>query len=165
MKTTFTKEYVLENCGCYSKEQIEEIWTGNGEANIKEILGIDIPLKDKFWFVIKKCDLSVKEKVKIAVDLSEIVLPIFEEKHPKYQMHRKFIEFIEIANKWLTGSAAADAAIYASYAAADAYVYSDYDYEAVEAAAYTAAAYASDAAYTTTAYTNKLKKYLEKLVR
>lgn len=146
--------YIENNCGCYD-EDIEDIIKGHGKetASIHDIMAQDIPLKDKFWFLCKKCELTEEQNQKIAIDMAEIVLPIYEKRYPENQAPR---EAIEAAKQFIGGhisletllekrrAAAAASAAYAAYAAS-----------AADAAAADAAAYAAYAAYA------DIKKQLE----
>jgi len=147
MKNTFTKSYILANRGCYSKKQVEAlIFINNEIITINDfILSEQLSLRDKFWWVSRKCELTKEQNVQNAIDCAEIILSLFE---AKYSEDKRPREAIEAAKKWINlptreNAAAADAAAYAAdyaayadYAAADAAAY----------AAYAAAAYAADAA-------------------
>jgi len=144
MKKTFTHEYIKENKGCYDDSHIEELLkTAPQEITIENIVNSNIPLKDKYWFVCKNCDLTKEQSVEIAVGCAEIVLPIFEEKYPENKAVR---ECIEATKLFMTGHItveqlvqkrkAANAAAYAAFAAAAAYA----------ANATNAATFAADAA-------------------
>ena len=95
------------------------------------------------WLLTRLFDKT--NNVKYAVYSAELVLPIFEKKHPKDDRPRKAIE---AAKNWLanpTNAAAAAAAAYAAaYAAADA---ADAAYAAYVAADVDAADAAASAAY------------------
>ena len=160
MKTTFTKEYITDNKGCYSYEQVNNLSFINKESiSLLEIIESEMPLKDKYWWFFKKCDLPLTDKQQLSIQLAEIVLEIYEAKYPNDKRPR---EAIQAAKDYLAGTislnnlrekryaaayAAADAAAYAAayaYAAyADAYAYAAYAdayaYAAADAAAYAAA--------------------------
>jgi hypothetical protein len=121
----------------------------NPEFSLLDFVNSEIPLKDKYWFVINKCDLTYNQKREIAIGVSSIVLVIYENKYPNDDRPRKAIEAakkylnneISIKKLKLARSAAYAAAAYAADAyAADAYAYAA---DAADAAAYAAA----DAAY------------------
>ncbi len=66
MKTVFTREYISQNKGCYdttdglsfmSKESI----------HIDDILSSEIPVRDKFYFLWHKCQLTSSERMEIIV--------------------------------------------------------------------------------------------------
>jgi uncharacterized membrane protein YqiK len=164
MKKDLTKAYVSSERGCYSKEQVDGLsFMKKDNFHIKDVVKSEIPLKDKFWFVIRKCELTIRQKQDLAIGCAEIVLAIYESKYPESKAPR---EAIQAAKDFLAGvitlevliqkrdaankarnhayaayaaaaAAAADAAAYAAAAAADAAAY------AAAAAAYAAA----DAAY------------------
>ena len=147
MQQTFTSEFMHANCGCYSPGQLNaRSFMQQPEITLSAIINSEILLKDKYWFVCEK--LATKEQnQQIAIRCAEIVLPIYEAKHPGNKVPREATEaaklFItghisieELLAKQRAAAYAADAAAYA----ADAY--------AADAAAYAAdaAAYAADAA-------------------
>ena len=73
MKKEFTKEYMINNCGCYSQPHLMICsFMKLDIININDILNSEIPLKDKAWFVIKKTELKLEQKKIISVIISEI---------------------------------------------------------------------------------------------
>ena len=188
MKTTFTKKDMMQRKGCYSMQQVVDLFfTDNTEITIETILTSSIPIKDKRWFVYNSCDLTLDEKKKLSLLLSWAVLPIFETKNPNDNRVRECLEGIE---KFIKGeitkeellilklaagdaadyAAATDdyAAAYAAYAAIDAADYAVYatttDADAAYAAAYAAAAYAATADAKLT-YTQNLNIILLEFVK
>ena len=171
MKKEFNKEYALHNKGCYSKETASCLsFMQNENFSINDIMNSEIPLKDKFWFLIRKCELTKIEKQEIAISVAETVLPLYEAKYPENKAPR---EVVNAAKSYLKGlinldtllqkrpyAYAADAAAAAYTAAYAAAGYADAAYaDAAAAAAYAAAAYADaaaaaayDAAYAAAAY-------------
>jgi hypothetical protein len=172
MKKVFSKLEGLENRGCYSiRKALSLSFMQKDSFTIEELVNSEIPLTDKYWFVLKKCSLTVKQKKQIAVDIAEIVLPLYEAQYPSDKRVRDCIETTKL---FLAGhvsldqllfkcqaaadaaSDAADAAAYAAYDAADAAAYAAYDaadaaayaaYDAADAAAYAAYDAADDAYY------------------
>ena len=158
MKTKFSKQFILENCGCYSQEQVLELYSKRKKKGIvtaEEIIKSPIPLKDKYWFFCKKV-FTKEQNQQIAISVAEIVLPIYEAKYPNSLAPRQAIEAAKLylighisLEKLLETRRAADAVTYAVAAAyaADA-VAAAYAADAADAAAYAAdaAAYAADAA-------------------
>ena len=161
MKKEFTKEYILKNKGCYETEQIEALSFINQESiKIEDIIGSEMPLKDKGRFLVRKCELTTKEKAELAYELASVVLPIFEAKRPGDNRVKECLEAIQqfnlgkITRRQLMikrhdaaagAGAGTDAAAYAAAAAtagADAAATGTYD--ATDATAY--ATYAADAA-------------------
>ena len=156
MKKTFTKDYIIQNKGCYDLEQVEKIKCINDKKITLKQLFNDLPIKDFSWFLVRKCELTTLEKQFFALHCAKQVLPIYEAKNPN---DKRVSECIEATERYLNGkisidelmdkrSAAANAAnaadaAYASYAA-DAAAYASYASYASYAA--TAAAYADDAA-------------------
>jgi len=153
MKKEFTKEFILSERGCYSREQVNALSFINNEIiTLKDMLTSELPLKDKFWWLCKKCELTKDENVLIAIKCARVVLHLFEDKYPNDDRPRKAIL---AAEKYLeTHNAAA-----AAYAAANAYAAAAYAADAANAAAAdaaaadAAAAAAADAAYAADAYT------------
>ena len=148
MKKEFTKEFILSERGCYSREQVNALSFINNEIiTLKDMLTSELPLKDKFWWLCKKCELTKDENVLIAIKCARVVLHLFEDKYPNDDRPRKAIL---AAEKYLeTHNAAAAANAYAAAAyAADAANAAAADAAAADAAAAAAAdaAYAADAA-------------------
>jgi hypothetical protein len=149
MKTTFSKEFLLANHGCYTEAKLLELLVNRKSVKASTILKSSIPLKDKYWFFCYNV-FSPKENKQIAIATAEAVLPLFEEKYPEDLRPRKAIE---AAKGYLEGSvslkelqAARRAAAYAAYAYA--------------AAADAADAAAADAAASSKQYTAKLEQIL-----
>ncbi len=117
MKKEFTKEYILLEKGCYSRGKVEELSFINKEIiTLKDMLTSELPLKDKFWWLCRKCELTQDENVLIAIKCAKVVLHLFEDKYPDDDRPRKAIL---VAEKYLeTGVAHAADAAYAAYAAA-----------------------------------------------
>ena len=152
MKKTFTKKYILENKGCYSTEQVENLSFINQKTITIQTILNNLPIKDFNWFLMKKCELTIEQKKEIALLYAECVLPIYEEKYPNDNRVKDCIQGIKyyrsgkIKKEELIVLRRAAAAAYA--AAADADAYADAAYAAYAAAyAADAAAYAADAAY------------------
>lgn len=94
MKKQFTKQSILSNCGCYSREEAM-IHLTKSKFTISEILDFDLPIKDKAWFIIMKCELTDDELKKIAIGCSLIVLPIYESKYPNNKAPREAIQAVK----------------------------------------------------------------------
>ena len=157
MKKTFTSEYVMANRGCYDREQVKNLsFYSKKRIHIKDLFKSELNTKDAYWFLFKKCDLTLKEKLSHCLELAEIVLPICEKTSPDDKRLRDCICAVKDFNKGkisrsdlqtytahaynaaydASASASADAAV----AAADA------AYAATYAHAYNADAAADDAA-------------------
>ena len=153
MKKEFTKEYITKNKGCYSIEQVEKLSFINKEVIIiYDLLNSEMPFKDKGWWVIRKCELTNKEKAELAYELAYAVLPIFENKYPEDKRVRECFEAIKLFNNGeidrgqlrVKRNAAADAADVAAYDAAHV---ADVAAGVADVAAYDAAHVAADAAH------------------
>jgi hypothetical protein len=139
---TFTKEFMQENCGCYSEEQLQACsFMKQGSISLSSIIQSEIPLKDKFWFVCKKVATIVENK-QMAIECAETVLPIYESGYPENKAPR---ETIEACKLYITGRIDLDALLLKRRAAAAAAVDAAAD-DACYAAVY-AAVYATYAAY------------------
>jgi hypothetical protein len=68
--------------------------------NFVNFINSEIPLMDKFWFVCKKLATNEQNQL-IAIGIAEIVLPIFEKKHPNDNRPRKAIQ---AAKDYLNGN-------------------------------------------------------------
>jgi len=156
MKKIFTKKELIKSKGCYSEQQIIELYENHKKENVSifDILNSEINIKDKRWFVYNACKLSLVKKKSLALKLAWEVLPIYENKYPNDLRIWKCLQTIKnfnskkITKEELKNAAyAANAAAYASYAAAYA-----------ANAAY--AADAADAAAESKTYSEKLTQIL-----
>ena len=185
MKTLFSKNEMIQRKGCYTKQQVIDLFfTDNQEVTIETILTASISIKDKIWFIYNSCDLDLKNKQKLSLILAWAVLPIYETKYPNNLEVRLCLEGIEkfnsgeiprvdlqllrrdadVASAYASASASASASAYASASAA-AYAYTYASATAYTAASATASAYAyaaASAAASATAYTKDLT-YTQKL--
>ena len=130
MKLTWTKSELQSNRGCYSSEQIEELWNGGRGKTVTlvEIMESSINIRDKRWFLYHKGELTLNQKKELALVAAKVVLPIFEEKYPNNSRVKDCIEAVEKFNKgeiskkdllvFRCDAAAAAAAAYAAAAAA-----------------------------------------------
>src|SRR6266436_7077427 len=101
MKKDLTRAYVSSERGCYSKEQVDSLsFMKKDKFTVLHIVKSEIPLKDKFWFVIRKCELTTRQKQDIAIGVAEIVLSIYESKYPNNSAPR---EAIQAAKDFLNG--------------------------------------------------------------
>lgn len=82
MLKTFTIEYIISNRGCYEKEQVEQLTKEKVEYTIQDILNWNIPIKDKFWFVRNKTELSTRQKQFLALECAKVSVKIYELKYP-----------------------------------------------------------------------------------
>ena len=127
MKKSFTKEYILENKGCYSRDQVLALPFGKtGKITIAGLFKA-LPIKDFSWFLVRKCELTLTEKRLFALHCAKQVLPIFENKCPNDSRVRDCIDATErclngnetLENLKVFIDVAADAAYYAAAYAAD----------------------------------------------
>jgi hypothetical protein len=156
MQQYFTKDFMLDNCGCYNKNRHETLLScfinEQDSITLVSIFNSEIPLKDKYWFLCKI--LATKEEnQQIAIRVAEIVLPIFEKRYPDDKRPR---EAIGAAKAFIIGHISLDKLIEKRRAAdtttdaADAATYAIY---ATDATAAYAAAAAVTATYAATAVT------------
>ena len=154
MKTIFSKQYILNNKGCYNKEQVEQIPFDEKEGITLKQLFEYLPIKDFNWFLCSGCRLTKLQIQLFALENATFVLPFYEKRYPNDKRVRDCVEYIKF---FLEGNGdtdtlsikrnAADAAAYAaSAAAADAAYAASADAYAAAAAAYAAAYAAADAA-------------------
>jgi hypothetical protein len=155
----FNKQDIINNKGCYSLEQVERLSFINKEKiNILDIINSEISLKDRFWFVRNKTNLTLSSKKQLALILAEVVLGIYNEKYPNDNRVSNCIQGIKNFNNNLISkeelyiiknncwSARNDAAANAVIAAADAVIADAADAVIADAAdAADAAAAAADA--------------------
>ena len=91
MKKVFTRDYILDNRGCYNKEQVEAVLNGQDEITIYELLE-KIPLEDFVWFVSHKTNVNQQASRFYLVQLVEIVEPIYRKQYPDDDRVSKCIE-------------------------------------------------------------------------
>lgn len=118
MKQILTKKFIMANKGCYTRKQVDTLFPT--DTTLTELLNLDFPLKDKFWFVIIKL-ATPQEQKQIAVGAANIVWPIFEAVFPNHRIQRdnitslnEYYKLIGEGNDW-EGKKAAYYAICASY--------------------------------------------------
>ena len=111
-----------KNSGCYTESVLANcsFMKGAEPVTLDAIVRSEISIKDKFWFVCRV--LATKEENKIiAIQVAEIVLPIYEKRYPDNKAPREAIQaskdFIagritinELREKRAYAAAAADAA-------------------------------------------------------
>ena len=176
MKTKFTKEYILSHKGCYDTEEVEEIKCINNKTITLKQLFRDLPIKDFSWFLLKKCDLTIKQKQFFSLHCAEQVVNVYNKKYPE---DSRISECVKYTRLYLNGECdldtllinkdAATAAAYAAYAAdataaayaAAAAAAAAYAADAADTAATDAAAYAADAA--AAAYRESIWKFVESI--
>src|ERR1700744_4644627 len=118
MQQNFTKKYMLNNCGCYTKQRLLSCsFMVQEDITLESILKSEIPVRDKYWFVCKK--LTTKEQNKqIAIAVAELVLPLFDRRYPEDKRPR---EAIEAAKAFIAGHISLDELIIKGRYAANAY--------------------------------------------
>lgn len=100
MKKDLTKEFVASNKGCYDTEKVESLsFMKKDNFTIIDVVKSEIPLKDKFWFVIRKCELTLRQKQDLTIGCAEIVLTIYD----KYPDNKAPREAIQAAKDFLAG--------------------------------------------------------------
>lgn len=101
MKREFTPQYIRDNKGCYEMSQVNGLSFINKESiSIEDMVNSEMPTKDKYWWVIKKCDITTRQKQDLAIQCAEIVLVVYETKHPDNKAPR---EAIQAAKDYLSG--------------------------------------------------------------
>lgn len=100
MQKQFTASFMQANRGCYQRHEMEErVLKGRAEISATDFLACNIPIKDKYWFFCRKV-FTKEQNQQIALQLAELVLPIYEKKYPKNKSPRKCIDAIK---KYLAG--------------------------------------------------------------
>ena len=98
--TTFTKNFMRQNCGCYSESKLNACsFMKQDEITLKSIFRSEIPLKDKIWFY---CFIVAtrEQNQQLAIKLAEIALPIYEARYP---IDKRPPEAIVAAKQYLAG--------------------------------------------------------------
>jgi hypothetical protein len=142
MQQIFAHEFMHENKGCYSREQLDGCsFMKGGAVTLVRILESEIALRDKYWFICKKL-ATIAENQAIAIRVAEIVLPMYEARYPDVKAPR---ECIEAAKAFLLGTITVDELLKKKRAAAAAAYAADFAAAAAYAADFAAAAaYAAD---------------------
>jgi hypothetical protein len=96
MKTEFTKEYMTSNRGCYSREKMLNVKCVKEDNITLENLFNDLPIKDFCWFLIRKCDLTLIQKQRLALNCAKQVLPIYQKQCPKDNRVKECIKATEL---------------------------------------------------------------------
>jgi hypothetical protein len=141
MKAEFSKQYVLDNKGCYDTEQVESLPFDKSNTITLEKLFEVLPIKDFCWWLVKKCDLTDEQKKAFVINNLLLVKTDYEQIDSKRQ---PILDYINLVYGYLNGDITKEK-YYASYSAA----YSSFNYAAnyaSDSAAYFAANYASDSA-------------------
>jgi hypothetical protein len=100
MTKIFTKEYMQLNCGCYSQGQLMNCsFMKSDTITLESIVNSEIPLKYKYWFVCRKV-ATTEQNQKIAIDVAEMVLPIYEKAYPN---DKRPHEAIQAAKQYIAG--------------------------------------------------------------
>lgn len=172
MKTLFSKQFILGNCGCYLEEGNEEHLDElkkllvKDEYSLQEVVKCEaIPFKDRAWFLCHKTGLSRKQLVTFALGCAEIVSPIYNKASPNDDRVNQCLQTVQ---KWIEGEATIKEVEAAAADAAYAYAYAYNVAAAAAANAATAntantAANAYTAAHVAYAVTVTSKKYIKQL--
>jgi hypothetical protein len=104
MKTVFSKKYLMENKGCYTKNDVKSIPCYNSRITLKKLHN-EIPIKDFIWFLIYKCELTTKQQQILALECAKLVLPNYEKFALEDDRVRKCIEATE---KYINGEISKD---------------------------------------------------------
>jgi hypothetical protein len=137
-----TNEYIASLNPCGDRHENYLKYYKDTEYSIREFIELDkISYTDKIWVLLEKNSLlNINQKIILAADFAERVLPIFEKKYPDDDRPRKAL----LAAKNMDSAGAADGySAYTVYSAAAA----AYSAAAAYAAAAAAAAYAAYSAY------------------
>jgi len=113
MKKTYSVEFIKANCGCYENHQfaiqednrykelkkafLDNKKTFDNDAIItaNDILNSLIPLKDKYWFFIKRVFNNQQNKT-IALAIAETVYPIYENNNPNNNVIKYYIQMSKL---------------------------------------------------------------------
>lgn len=103
MNKKFTRKYIEDNKGCYSLEELNNCSFIKAKVKVitlDAILKSEIKLEDKFWFIIRKTNLTIRQKQEIAIGCAEIVLEIYERRNPG---NKAPAEAIQAAKDYING--------------------------------------------------------------
>ncbi len=76
-KATVKQVLSWHPCEDYTKERIEKLWDGREALSGLEILGLDIPVEDRFWALFRNHFFSDRELRLMACDFAESVLYLY----------------------------------------------------------------------------------------
>lgn len=87
MKQIFSSDFIKSHSGCYDENKLRKTYEENKsiecfetpacDVTLEEVLNSNIPLKDKFWFVINNA--ATKEEYEpLAIALADATLPFYE---------------------------------------------------------------------------------------
>jgi len=100
MKKIFKKSDIMRNRGCYERSEVEKLSFYKKETiHIVDIFNSEIMIGDAYWFLFRKCDLTLKEKSSHCLELAEIALPIYEARYPEDKRVSECIQGIKDFNK------------------------------------------------------------------
>ncbi|MGH1438237.1 MAG: putative immunity protein [Lewinella sp.] len=143
MKKVFSKKYIMDNRGCYSKTDVEKIPCINEKITLKKLYA-QLPYNDFVWFFSKQCGLTSKQLSCFALGCANLAMQIFEKDSQNDNSVRDCIEKTEL---YLKGQCSLEALEVAVAAAASTATDDDYAYDVVYAAVAAAAATDDDYAY------------------
>jgi hypothetical protein len=95
MKKIFTKQEIIDTI----KQPNLCSFISNELTSIYAILDSEIPLKDKAWFIIEKCDLTPDQKRFLALQCIKIVVKIYNKKYPNDTRLNDCVNAIELFNE------------------------------------------------------------------
>ena len=132
-----TVDEVMALSPCYTRERVEELWTGRDSLGLDEIAALDIPLSDRLWCLLAPGVLPDAVLGELHCRIVDEAVAIYERYHPDDHRPR---HANEVHRAMLLGEATAEdwaAARFAAWAAAGAAARA-----AARAAAWDAARYA-----------------------
>lgn len=92
MKIEFSKEYIYDNRGCYSKEQVDNLPFINNDKITIKMLFDNLPFKDFDYWLLQNCKMTERDKEEYVYHYASFALPIFEERHPDNKKPREALE-------------------------------------------------------------------------
>jgi len=83
MKTGFTREYLLEHPGCYSKDDINNLpfpFNEDGIFTVHKAIKM-LPLSDYVWYLSNHAELTTRDTDIIVKQLLLAIMPLLEDKY------------------------------------------------------------------------------------
>jgi hypothetical protein len=99
-KATIDDVFSWNPCEEYTREKIAKLFGRKKSLTAMDILALKIPIKEKFWAVLRNHFLDDKALRLFTADCAEHVLHFFEDKYPDDKRPR---EAIEAARKYARG--------------------------------------------------------------
>ena len=94
MQKIFETEILKDTCGCYNREQIEQLSCMQDELfYLEQGAESETPMAGKYWFICKKVATKAQNE-QIVKDIVDILLPVYRD---VYKDNEDLIKLLEVA--------------------------------------------------------------------